>query len=204
MKAKVAVLSSIVLMVVLASLPAEAKKSVDPPSLTPEHFASTALVKDDPLDTHATITTINGYQDKRGLLKIVWNDNFLRAIIDKKTGKAALQLYQVIDYTQSGWNFYESANFETPDGPQSKPVVSINRDVDCYRGGCSYTEHVGLDLDESLLRQLAAKYTAGQPSVWNFKFNAKSGQEYRASLQLAEIVGFLAAVDSYRASHPVK
>lgn len=71
-------------------------------SLTKEHFKNTTTVKDDPLDTVATITTVNGFQEKRGLLGIVWDDNFLRAFIDKKSGKTSFQVYQVIYYQGRG------------------------------------------------------------------------------------------------------
>jgi len=70
----------------------------DPPllSLTMEHFRDTATVKDDALGTVATISTQNGYQEKRGLLRIVWNDTFLRGFIDKATGRRTFQVYQLI------------------------------------------------------------------------------------------------------------
>ncbi len=100
-------------------------------NLTPEHFKNTATLKDDSLDTIATITTVNGFQEKRGLLSIVWDDNFLRAHINKKTGQTSFQVYQSIYYQGSGWNFYQTANFETPSGPKSVSATIINRDVDC-------------------------------------------------------------------------
>jgi hypothetical protein len=176
-------------------------------SLTPEHFASTATIKDDPLDTTATINTYNGFQEKRGLLGIVWNDNFLRAFVDKKTGRTTIQLYQVIYYQGSGWNFFQTINYETPNGPTSKPVTVISRDVDCTGsryGGCTYNEHLGIELDEAFLRVIAKRYQPGQMAIWQFKLNAKSGQEHKDGMLPAEIVGFLQALDSYRASHPSK
>ena len=172
-------------------------------SLTKEHFRSTAAVKDDSLDTVATITTVNGFQEKRGLLGIVWDDNFLRAFIDKKTGRTTIQLYQIIYYQGSGWNFYQTVNFETPAGPQSKPVTVIKRDVDCTGSrysGCTYVEHVGFDVDEDLLRTIAGSYQPGQRDGWKFKFVAKSGREYNDGMLPAEVAGFLEAIDSYRAA----
>lgn len=169
-------------------------------SLTKEHFKNTAMVKDDSLDTVATITTVNGFQEKRGLLGIVWDDNFLRAFIDKKTGKTSFQLYQVIYYQGSGWNFYQTVNFETPSGPQSKPVTVISRDVDCTGSrysGCTYVEHVAFDVDESLLRTIAVNYSPGQRAGWKFKFTAKSGKDYNDGMLPAEIAGLLDKVDEY-------
>lgn len=172
-------------------------------SLTKEHFRNTATIKDDSLDTVATINTVNGFQEKRGLLGIVWDDNFLRAFIDKKSGKTSFQLYQAIYYQGSGWSFFQTVNFETPSGPQSKPVTVIKRDVDCTGSrysGCTYVEHVAFDADESLLRTIAAKYSPGQSSGWKFKFIAKSGRDYNDGMLPAEIAGFLDRVDEYLAA----
>ena len=169
-------------------------------SLSKEHFKNTATVKDDSLDTVATITTVNGFQEKRGLLGIVWDDNFLRAFIDKKTGKTSFQIYQVIYYQGSGWNFFQTVNFETPSGPQSKPVTVISRDVDCTGSrysGCTYVEHVAFDVDESLLRTIAANYSPGQRAGWKFKFAAKSGRDYNDGMLPAEVAGLLDKVDEY-------
>jgi hypothetical protein len=168
--------------------------------LTKEHFKNTATVKDDSLDTVATITTVNGIQEKRGLLGIVRDDNFLRAVIDKKTGKTSFQLYQVIYYQGSGWNLFQTVNFETPYGPQSKPVTVISRNVDCAGsryGGCTYVEHIAFDVDESLLRTIAGNYSPGQRPVWRFKFTAKSGIDSNEGMLPAEIAGLLEKVDEY-------
>jgi hypothetical protein len=172
-------------------------------SLTKEHFKNTAIIKDDSLDTTATITTENGFQEKRGLLGIVRDDNFLRAFIDKKTGQTAIQLYQVIYYQGSGWNFFRTVNYETTTGLESRPVTIISRDVDCSGSrysGCTYTEHVGFEIDEEFLRTIAGGYQPGQRAVWKFKFIAKSGEDKNDGMLPAEVAGFLEAIDAYRAS----
>ena len=172
-------------------------------NLSKEHFRSTALVKDDSLDTVATISTVNGFQEKRGLLGVVWDDNFLRALVEKKTGRTTVQLYQVIYYQGSGWNFYQTVNFETTSGPESRPVTIIKRDVDCSASrysGCTYVEHVAFDVDEKLLRVVAERYQPGQLAVWRFKFSAKSGKDYNDGMLPAEVAGLLEALDGYRAA----
>lgn len=172
-------------------------------SLTKEHFKSVATVMDDPLDTVATITTANGFQETHGLLGIVWDDNFLRSFVDKKTGKTSFQLYQVLRYQGSGWNFYQTVNFESPSGPQSKPVTVISRDVDCAGSrysGCTYTEHVAFNADESLLQAIATNYLPEKRVVWKFKFMAQSGQVHNDGMSSAEITGLLEKVDEYRNS----
>lgn len=170
-----------------------------PGPLTREHFMNTATLKDDALETVATITTYKGYQQRRGLLGIVSNDNFLRAFINKKTGTKTFQLYQVIQYQSNGWNFFQTVNYETPSGPESKPATIIDRNVDsCSQYvGCHYTEQVGFDLEEPFLRDLAAKYKADQPEVWRFKFKAKSGADYNDAISIAEVAGFVDMLDMY-------
>ena len=171
-------------------------------ALTPEHFRSTAKVSDDSLDTTATISTEAGFQDKRGLLGIVWNDNFLRAFIDKKTGVATFQVYQRIAYS-GDWRFYQQVNYETPDGPQAVEVTSIAQDVvgcSAY-GGCTHDEAFGFSVPESLLRRIASLYQPGVALGWRFKFKAKAGDDWQDGMLPAEIVGMLQVVDAYRRDH---
>lgn len=171
-------------------------------SLTKEHFSNTATIKDDALDTTATITTVNGFQEKRGLLGVVWEDDFLRAFVDKKSGKTLIQVYQKLSYRGSGWHFFNTVNYETPTGPQSAQLTIIKRDVDCSGSrylGCTYTEQVGFNVDENLLRTIAGKYAPGKLAGWKYKFSAKSGQDYAGAILPAEIAGFIDKVDEYRA-----
>lgn len=180
-----------------ATKDAQTRKAVN---LSKGHFSDTATVKDDYLDTIATITTVNGLTQKHGLMSMVWDDNFLRAFIDKRTGETSFQLYQVIYYTGGGWNFYQTANYETPSGPQSKPATVIHRDVDCSGSrysGCTYVEHVAFDVEQSVLRAVAADYMAGRRAGWGFKFSARSGGSYNERMLSAEIAGLLDAVDAY-------
>jgi hypothetical protein len=169
-------------------------------NLPKEHFANTVSIKDGSLDTIATLTTVNGFQEKRGMLGIVWDDNFLRAFVNKSTGAKSFQVYQVIHYTGRGWHFYQSVNYETANGPKSKPVTVINRDVNCANSrysGCSYTEHVAFDVDEEFLRDVAGRYVPGEPRVWGFKFNSRAGVDHTDGMLPAEIAGFLDRVDMY-------
>jgi hypothetical protein len=170
-------------------------------ALTPADFQRSITLKDDALDTTARISTEQGYQEKRGLLKLVSYDSFLRAFIDKKTGVTTFQLYDWLSYS-GNWRFYESANYETPTGPESKLLTVIDRSVDsCSRYGCLFTEHLGLELPEDLLRQIAAGYNATNPKIWRFKLNSKAGVEWQDAIHSAEFVAMLTAVDQYRAAH---
>jgi len=194
----------IVVATAISAQPASAKPDDKPSkqvlralSLTPEHFQATSTLKDDSLETVATITTLAGFQYKRGLLKIVHDDNFLRAFIDKKSGETRFQLYQIISYGGS-WRFYSTANYETLEGPKSVDLTVVDRDVSCSRYGCSYTEHVAFDVEGSLLRTVAEKYRPNEEIVWRFKFKSKAGTEWPDGLLPAEAAGLLAAVDAYK------
>src|SRR5580692_6564713 len=70
---------------VLGSSAADAK---DPAlsSLTMEHFRDTATVTESPSDGTAIISTENGYVEHTGPMRMVWHDEFLRGVIDRKTG----------------------------------------------------------------------------------------------------------------------
>lgn len=175
-------------------------------AMTPEEFASCATVADDSLDTVATISTEPCFTQKQGLLGIVWNDNFVRVLINKRTGIAVYQVYQMINY-DGDWRFYSTANYETPTGPNSVPVKIIGRDVvGCsgrtYGRGCTLSEHIAFEVEEDLFKLIASKWEAGSQAIWRFKFGAKASEDWQDGLTAAEITGAVMAVDRYRAAHP--
>lgn len=174
-------------------------------AMTPEQFASCASVSDDSLDLVATITTEPCFKETKGLLKFIWSDNFIRAHVDKKTGAARYQLYQFIMY-EGDWRFYNSVNYETPDGPKREAVTQISRDVvSCsgarYSAGCMFVEHMAFSVDEDLLRTIGSKWQPGVAAGWRFKFGAKAAADWQDGLSAAEAAGAVAAVDKYRADH---
>jgi hypothetical protein len=177
----------------------------DPPllSLTMEHFRDTATVKDDPADVVATISTENGFAEHTGPMRMVWNDEYLRGVIDKKTGQKSFQVHAWMIYT-GRWRTYESVNYQTPTGPKSVPTIQIGKETaNCAVGDCIYTERVAFPVDEDLLRQLAAGNVPGKPTMWAYKFIAKTGPDYAGGLSSAEIAGLLAKTDEYTNALPV-
>lgn len=173
---------------------------VDLPS---SHFQSTVSVRDDALDTVAIFSTEPGFRFKQGLLGIVWEDNFIRGFIDKRTKARTFQVYTYVMYRDSGWRFYETANYEAPGGPKSVPVTKIHSDVDCTASsslGCRYEEHVGFSIDEALVQEIAglAGRTRGQLLGWRYKIRPHRGEDYQAVLSASEVKGLLDAMDSYK------
>ena len=177
----------------------------DPPllSLTMEHFRDTATVKDDPVDAVTTISTENGFAVHTGPMRMVWNDEYLRGVIDKKTGQKSFQVYAWMIYG-GRWRTYESVNYQTPTGPKLVPAIQIGKETaNCAVGDCIYTERVAFPVDEDLLRQLAAGNVPGRPTIWAYKFIAKTGPDYAGGLSSAEIAGLLAKIDEYTNALPV-
>jgi hypothetical protein len=174
-------------------------------AMTPQDFERTASVKDDALEVLATITTEPGYQEKHGLLRIVWSDNFLRAFIDKGSGAVRYQLYQRIVYGARLYKYFRLANYETSAGPKSVETLDLGRTEDCSRsrlyGGCTRTETLAIPLDASLLKTIAAQYAPGADTAWHFRFKAQSGEDFDGMMAPAEVAGLLAKVADYRRGH---
>lgn len=171
-------------------------------SLTKEHFRDTATVKDDDLEVVATIHTKYGFIEKHGLLGIQWDDNFLRAFVDKNTGNTTYQAYNIV-YYKNKWRFYKWVNYETPDGPVAEDLTRIDSDVDCTGsryGGCLFNEHVTFKVPESLLRTIAGKYeaTRGMQVGWKYRLKPQVGPNYNNAFLAAEVAGLLEAVDLYK------
>lgn len=159
-------------------------------SLSPEHFAETASVQDDSLDTIATISTEPGFQVKHGLAKQVIDDNWIRALIKKKTGAVTYEVVQQIRYSGQSWRFYDRVNYETPAGPKTKPVMVIDRNVDCDSATCWYYETVAFTVDKSLLQNIAKEGKSGAVP-WHFKFTAQHGEDFKTWMSSAEIEGLM-------------
>ncbi|HLN48979.1 MAG TPA: PDZ domain-containing protein [Steroidobacteraceae bacterium] len=177
----------------------------DPPllSLNMEHFRDTATVKIDPTDAVTTITTENGYVEHTGLMRMVWNDEYLKGVIDKKTGQKSFQVYASIVYGGNQRSF-ATATYQAAGGTQSVPVTAVSAEVTgCAVGDCTYTERIAFPVDEEYLRQLAAAYVPGRAALWHFKVIPKSGPAYAGQISNAEIVGFLTKVDEVTGALPV-
>jgi hypothetical protein len=171
-------------------------------SLNMEHFRDTATVKEDPAGAVTTISTENGYVERRGPMRMVWNDEYLSSVIDKKTGQRSFQVHAWVIYRGS-WRYYETANYQTATGPKSVPAAQTAKEMDnCAAGDCVFTERLAFPVDEELLRQLAAANAPGKPTIWGYKFTAKTGPDYTGGLSSAEIAGFLAKVDEFSNALP--
>ncbi len=171
-------------------------------SLTMEHFRDTATVADDPIAGTTTITTEKGFVSHKGILRSVSSDEYLKGVINKKTGQKSFQVDASVSY-YGRWRTYATASYQVADGPRSLSTMQLGRDIGtCAVGNCLYTEHVAFSVDEALLRQLAAGYVPGNPALWRYKLIPKLGPDYSGELSSAEIAGFLAKIDQSTAAAP--
>jgi hypothetical protein len=178
---------------------AHTSSAKNPPllTLTPEHFRDTASLETDPHDGSTLISTQNGFKDYSGPLHMLWHDEFLIALIDKKTGGKSFQVRAEITYS-GNWRYYQSAGYQAADGARSVPATQVGKEAaNCAVGECTYTERIAFSVDEELLRQLAAAYVPGKPALWSFKALAKTGPAYAGGLSNAEIAGLLLKVDEF-------
>src|SRR4030081_3656956 len=160
-------------------------------SLNMEHFRDTATVKDDPADAITAISTEQGFAEHKGPMRMVWNDEYLTGVIDKKTGQKSFQVHAWIIYS-GRWRSYETVRYQTLNGPTSATVTRIGKEMEnCAVGDCLYTERIAFSVDEDMLRRLAATNVPGKPSLWTYKFVAKTGPDLTGGLSSAEIAGLL-------------
>lgn len=187
----------------LATLSGCAVQPVQPAKaeLTATHFMNTASLKDDDMEAAAMITTEKGWSFEPNLLFGRIHDIYLRAFIDKKTGLSVYQVYTWLRYPGNGWRHYSSVNYETAEGLKTAAILPLGSpQVDCSMRsiGCVYTEHMGFNVAEPLLRQWAATHASSPTAPWRFRIKPKSGDEYNGEVTTAEISGLLAKVDEYR------
>ena len=178
-------------------------------AMTPDQFKARTTLSDDALDTVAVLSTEGAFKHRRGgPIGTVFEDNFIRAFVDKKTGATTFQVHQWVRYNR-GWRNYYQANFATPAGPVATDVVVIGRNAGLCPDSeivadCWLTEHFWFPVDESTLRAAAVGSRLREGESWRFKFKAQRGSDRHDALSRAEIAGLLAAVDAYKARQRIR
>lgn len=161
-------------------------------TLTPEHFKNTATLEDDDLEITAILSTEKGSKQRQGLLHFVYEDNFLRAFIDKETDELSYEVYQSIYYEETDWRFYRKAKYEAPDGLKTADTnllkAPIANGFDCPVQTYSvlkYNEQVGFSVNREILDSIASTYEPNKGTKWNFKFIPRFGEDFHDGLLVA-------------------
>jgi hypothetical protein len=166
-----------------------------------EHFRDTATVQENSA-TGTVISTEPGYVRHSGLMRMIWSDEFLRAVIDRASGRKSFEVIAWVIYNGK-LRAYDKVRYPGRSGETSLPTTVISRESsECAVGDCNYTERVAFAVDEGLLCSLAAGAAASQPVLWPYTLVATRGPDAAGSLSTAEIAGLLAKVDAYVANPP--
>lgn len=173
-------------------------------SITPEIAAAQSTLKDDNLEVVAVISTEKVFFEKPKFLTKEYYDNFVRALIDKKTGATTFQVYERIYYSEKNWRFYDTVNYSNGNGgAESTSLTKISSEVvGCYGGNkCTYAETFGFEIPPNMLEPMAVRYAEQGPTVWPFKFKSQSGYEFQHVVLLSEILGAIQAANKYKREH---
>ena len=154
--------------------------------LSAGHFKDTATVTDDANAGTSTISSERGYVEHTGLLRMVWNDEFLKGVIDRKTGLKSFQVSTLVIYS-GDMRSYDAAQYQA--GGERRKVATVAQRMQkesCSEGGvnCTYTEHVSFPVDEETLRTAAVR-EGDKPAAWRYKLIARKGAAYEGVLSTA-------------------
>lgn len=171
--------------------------------LTPADFQKSVEIKDDDLETIATLSTAKGFRSTGGLFDIQGSDVMLRAHVNKRSGEATYQVYAYVWYKETQERRYQSVNYQS-DGEVASATVNnlASRVISCdqYSAtlGCSRSEEFVFPVSEELLQSIVAR-PADQ--FWRMKFRAQAGIDWEEMFAPAEVAGLLNSVAAYKGAH---
>lgn len=174
----------------------EAKRSKAIAALSPQAIADKATVHDDALEPFVQIDTESAFKWKGGFTDTVRADNFLRALVDRKTGEVSIQVYQTLSY-MIDWRRFGHVNLMLPAGLKSMELTVIARDVSCQYG-CVYTEVVGFNLTTDELDDVAHAYDQNPTATLKFRLKSPSGLDWDDDVPVVEVVGLQRAIAKWR------
>jgi hypothetical protein len=190
----------------VAALPTMALAGVSYPKsllrLTPDAVRAATTVQDDPLEHDATFSTEKAHREGWLLLKPDGHDNHLRAVVDKQTGRTRYEVRTKLRYWGTQRD-YRSAHYAT-DGGLQKADLTLTRhgqefcSTNDLNFACPLTKTIAFEVDESVIRAIAARYGAATQQPWGFKLKDDTGYDVTSGIVPAEAAGLLQAVDGYR------
>jgi len=173
-------------------------------AMSPAAFRSATIVQDDPLESHATLSTEKAHRERWTWLKPDGHDNHLRAIVDKTSGATHYEVRTTVRYFGTQRD-YRSAHFAT-EGGLRRAELSLARHgrENCATNdnnfNCALTKTIAFTVDEDVIRAIAARHAVGKPESWRFKLKDDGGNDIVSGIVPAEAAGLLDAVDGYRST----
>jgi len=190
-------------LIVLISLLAGCAVTLSTPH--ENQFKKTIVIRDDPTQNAVVFSTIKGGQEKQMTTGQVWNDNFLRGFIDKRTGGKTYQVYNVVYYGGSGakasWKHFKQASYDMLRGVKLTPTTILREDENCSAltvyGQCVYNEHVTFKVTDQLFEAMSTMYQSESAKEWQYTLISESRESHRDIITIAEIAGLLASMNEY-------
>jgi hypothetical protein len=180
-------------------------------NLNTQHFKDTLIVEQNSSSDVTKFSTLKGYRHEK-YLGIGWLDSFLMGYMNTITGKRYYQVYQFISYQGRGWRLYHRVDYQTPKEMKSKPLSSYHRELmNCSSSrACTYEEHVVFDIEEAVLRQIAARApetqgktaAKGKVSVFLYRLSSQQGHTMTYWLLPAEVAALMEVMDEYTGDAP--
>lgn len=164
--------------------------------ISPDQVAAKVTIKDDSLESVATLTTEPAFKFKGGFTDRTRADSFLRALISKATGRTIYQVYARLSYT--GDRSFQSVNYENSTGPASALLTINSGTVDCRYGVCVWNRDLAFEVPEAVLRTIALRSSERPVRPWRFRFKASVGDDWTDDIAPAEIAGLLIAAEAFR------
>ena len=175
-------------------------------NLNTQHFKDTIIIKHVSSGEVTKFSTLRGYRHEK-YLGIGWLDSFLIGYLNTTTGKTYYQVYQFISYQGRGWRVYHRVDYQTPGEIKSKPLTSYHREImNCSSSRtCTYEEHVVFDIEEALLRQIAARAPEtqgkttdrGKVSAFLYQLSSQQGHNITYWLLPTEVAALMEVMDEY-------
>lgn len=164
-------------------------------AVTPHAIADMATVTSDPSANTIEISTEPFYKRDFGPLGLTSNDEYVRVLIDKKTGAAVFQIYLKAQYL-GGWRFLNRASYDTADGRERTRTQLLSKRVaQCSPYGCAKQEEVVFDIPEAVVRAAAAEARAGVDAAWTFRAYNLSRGGLTTGVLKTELAGALIAAE---------
>lgn len=159
----------------------------------PEQIVPLIKVEGDGMDPSIKISTHGvSYSVGRVLLsKYTDESSFLRAIISKKTGDVVVQVYHIATYGGTGWNFFNRATYEGPDGLVEVKADRLGSDVNCSRYGCTHYEDVAFEIPLETIDAIAASFDPSNPNRFlKYRLFGQSGATIDEGIPINEVTAF--------------
>lgn len=156
-------------------------------SLSPENIAyRVSVTGTDKLDPTLWVST-------KPVLEMPGADKFLRAAVDKASGKVIYQIYFQITSFENRANF-SRMTYLVDDQLRSLEVQKIGSDVSCQRLGCSFYEDYVAVVPRTDL-EAVSKGRSPDDTSWTFRLFGALTQGNDTQMFRVEVAGFLLAVD---------